>query len=65
MSVKLGLSHYGKNKDLGCLRRTFGPKREEVAGGWITLHNEELRNWYGSTNIVRVLRSTRMRWADM
>jgi hypothetical protein len=33
------------------LRRIFGPKREEVAGGWRRLHNEELHNLYTSPNI--------------
>jgi hypothetical protein len=37
------------------LRRIFGPKREEVAGGWRRLHNEELHNLYASLNIVRVI----------
>jgi hypothetical protein len=32
------------------LRRIFGPKREEVVGGWRTLHNEELHNLYASPN---------------
>jgi hypothetical protein len=45
------------------LRRIFGPKREEVAGGWRRLHNEELRNLYASPNIIRVGKSRRMRWA--
>jgi hypothetical protein len=44
------------------LRRTFGPKREEVAGGWRRLHNEELHNLNASLNIIRVIKS-RMRWA--
>jgi hypothetical protein len=43
-------------------RRIFGPKREEVAGGWRRLHNEELRNLYTSRGIIRVTKS-RMRWA--
>jgi hypothetical protein len=43
------------------LRRIFGPKRDEVAGGWRKLHNE-LHNLYSSTNIIR-LKSSRMRWA--
>jgi hypothetical protein len=43
------------------LRRIFGPKREEVAGGWRRLHNEELHNLYTSPNISRVIMSTRMR----
>jgi hypothetical protein len=34
------------------LRRIFGPKREEVAGGWRRLHNEELHNLYSSPSIV-------------
>jgi hypothetical protein len=44
------------------LRRTSGPKREEVAGGWRTLHNEELHNLYASPNIIRVITSRRLRW---
>jgi hypothetical protein len=44
-------------------RRIFGPKREEVAGGWRRLHDEGLHNLYASTNIVRVMKSRRMRWA--
>jgi hypothetical protein len=36
------------------LRRIFGPKKEEVTGGWRRLHNEELRNLYASPDIVRV-----------
>jgi hypothetical protein len=43
--------------------RIFGPKREEVAGGWRRLHNEELHNLYASPNIIRVIESRRMRWA--
>jgi hypothetical protein len=45
------------------LRRIFGPKREEVAGGWRKLHNEELLNLYASTHIIRVIKSRSMRWA--
>jgi hypothetical protein len=43
------------------LRRKFEPKREEVAGGWRRLHNEELHNFYASQNIIRVIKSMRMR----
>jgi hypothetical protein len=39
------------------LRRLFGPKREEVVGGWRRLLNEELRNLYASPNIIRVIKS--------
>jgi hypothetical protein len=42
------------------LRRIFGPKREEVTGGWRILHNEELHDVYTSLNIVRVIKSRRM-----
>jgi hypothetical protein len=42
------------------LRKVFGPKRDEVAGEWRKLHNEELYNLYSSPNIVRVVKSRRM-----
>jgi len=45
------------------LRRIFGPRRNEVTGEWRRLHNEELNDLYCSPNIVRVLKSRRMRWA--
>jgi hypothetical protein len=46
------------------LRRIFGPKRDEVTGGWRKLHNEELRDLYSlpSTCIIRKIK-LRMRWA--
>jgi hypothetical protein len=45
------------------LRRIFGPKRNEVMGGWRKLHNEELLNLYSSPSIIRMNTSRRMRWA--
>jgi len=45
------------------LRRIFGSKREEVSGAWRKLNNEEFNDLYCSPNIVRVIRSRRMRWA--
>jgi hypothetical protein len=45
------------------LRRIFGPKRDEVKGEWRKLHNEELHNLYSSPNIIRTIKSRRMRWA--
>jgi hypothetical protein len=44
-------------------RRIFGPKREEVTGGWRKLHSEELHDLYRSHTIVRVIKSRRTRWA--
>jgi hypothetical protein len=44
------------------LRRIFGPKRDEVTGGWTKLHNEELHGLYSSRSIIRVIKARRMRW---
>jgi hypothetical protein len=45
------------------LRRIFGPKRDEVTADWRKLHNEELHNLYSSPNIIRKIKSRKMRWA--
>jgi len=45
------------------LRRIFGPRRDEVTGEWRRLHNAELNDLYSSPNIVRVIKSRRMRRA--
>jgi hypothetical protein len=45
------------------LRRILGPKRDEVAGEWRKLHNEELNDLYCSPNIIWVIKSRRMGWA--
>jgi hypothetical protein len=44
------------------LRRIFGPKRDEVTGEWRKLNNEELNGLYSLPNIVRVIKSRRLRW---
>jgi hypothetical protein len=45
------------------VRAIFGPKRDEVTEEWRKLHNEELNDLYCLPNIVRVIKSRRMRWA--
>jgi hypothetical protein len=45
------------------LRRIFGPSRDEVTGEWRKLHDEKLHNWYFPPNIIRMIKSRRIRWA--
>jgi hypothetical protein len=45
------------------LRRIFGPKRDEMTGKWRKMHNEELHNLYSSPDIIRQIKSRRMKWA--
>jgi hypothetical protein len=45
------------------LRGIFGPKRDEVTGEWRKLHSRELHNLYSSPDIIRQIKSRRMRWA--
>jgi hypothetical protein len=59
MGLKLDLSHQGRTQtefENRVLKRIFGSKREEVAGGWRTLHNEELHNLWASPNITGVIK---------
>jgi hypothetical protein len=45
------------------LRTISGPKMDKVTGQWRKLHNGKLHNWYSSPDIIRQIRSRRMRWA--
>ena len=67
MGEKLGRWYWGRIGSWRCLRTwcwgEYGPRREEVTGEWRRLHNEELNDIYSSPNIVRVIKSRRMRWA--
>jgi hypothetical protein len=44
------------------LRSISGPERGEVSGGWVRLHNEEVHNLYASLDVIRVIKSRKMRW---
>jgi hypothetical protein len=67
MGVKLGLTlkedHRLRVFENRVLRRIFGPKRDEVAAEWRKLHSEELHNLNSSPDIIRKIKSRRMRWA--
>jgi hypothetical protein len=65
MGAKLGLSLWGRNMDRvfeNRVLRIFGPEREEDRS-WRELHNDELHSLYSSPNVVKVIKSRRMRWA--
>ena len=56
------MKHCNKGNENRILRRIFGPKRD-ANGEWKRLHNEDLHRLYRSSNIVRVMKSRRLRWA--
>jgi hypothetical protein len=62
-SLTLREEHRSRVFENRVLRRIFGPKRDEVTGGWRKLHNEELHGLYSSPSIVTVIKARRMRWA--
>jgi hypothetical protein len=62
-SLKLREEHRLRVFENRVLRRIFGPKRDEVTGGWRKLLNEELHGLYSSPSIVRVIKARRTRWA--
>jgi hypothetical protein len=62
-SLMLRVEHRLRVFENRVLRRIFGPKRDEVMGEWRRFHNGELHNLYSSPNIIRRIKSRRMRWA--
>jgi hypothetical protein len=62
-SLSLREEHRLRDFENRVLRRIFGPKRNEVLGEWRKLHNGELHNLYPSPDIIRQIKSRRMRWA--
>jgi hypothetical protein len=62
-SLTLREEHRLKVLENRVLRNIFGPKRDELTGGWRKLHNEELHNLYSSPSIIRMIKSRRMVWA--
>jgi hypothetical protein len=62
-SLMLREEHRLREFENRVLRRIFGPKRDEVTGEWRKLHSEELHNLYSYPDIIRQVKSRRMRWA--
>jgi hypothetical protein len=63
-SLAFGIEHRLRVYESRVVRRIFGPKRDEIIGGWRKLHNEAHRNFYSSPNIIRLLKFRRVRWAE-
>jgi hypothetical protein len=63
LSLAMRVEHQQRVFENKVLRRIFGPKRDEVTGGWRKLHNEELYNLYSSPSIIRIIKSRRIKWA--
>jgi hypothetical protein len=59
------VAHVDEGGILRVLRRIFGSKSDEVTGKWRRLHNEELYDQYSLPNIIRGIKSRRLRWTDL
>jgi hypothetical protein len=64
MDAKLSEEHTLRVFENGVLRRIFGPKRDEVTGDRLKLHNEGLNSLYFSPSIIKMMKSRRMRWPE-
>jgi hypothetical protein len=60
LDLSQGEEHRLRTFENRVLTRTFGPKRDEVTGGWRKLHNEELHSLHSSPNTVRIIKSRGM-----
>jgi hypothetical protein len=63
--LNLSEEHRLKISEHRVLRRLFGLKRDEVMGGWRKPHNQELHNLYSLPDIIRMIKSRRMKWAGL
>jgi hypothetical protein len=63
LSLTLREEHRFRVFENRVLERIFGPKRDEMTGGWRKLHNEGLHGLYSSPSIVRVIKARRIKWA--
>jgi hypothetical protein len=61
-SLSLREEHRLRAFEGSLLRRVFGPKKDQMIRGWRKLNNEELHNSYSSPQIIRMIKSWRMRW---
>jgi hypothetical protein len=61
LSLTLRDEHWLRVFENRVLRKIFGPKRDDVTEAWRCLHDEQLYDFYSSSNIIRVIKSRRMR----
>jgi hypothetical protein len=63
-SLRVGEKHMLRVFENRVLRRIFGPKRDNETGEWRKIHNEELSALYSLPNIIQMIKSRRMKWAE-